>query len=215
MKRTQDLTGLQFGYLTVIEYHSKNNHSGKIWKCLCKCGNVKNISCYALLSGNTQSCGCYQKEQASKAGEKHGKRHTSEYNSWSGMKCRCYNEKNPKYRVYGQRGVIVCDRWLNSFGNFYDDMGAKPSRKHSIDRINVNGNYEPSNCRWALPITQSRNKTYNHMIEYNGKNLTMSEWSEITGIDFDTILARINYYGWSIEDALTIKDGRKTKRQLR
>lgn len=144
---------------------------------------------------------------------KHGKRHTTEYNSWCGMRYRCYNKNNPKYKLYGERGISVCDRWVNSFLNFYEDMGDKPSKIHSLDRINVNGNYEPSNCRWALPKVQSRNKQENHLLFYNGINLTISEWGEIMGIKFDTIHARINYYGWSIEEALTIKDGRKIKRR--
>ncbi len=145
---------------------------------------------------------------------KHGKRFTSEYNSWCGMRYRCYNFNNPKYPIYGGRGILVCKRWLGSDGfiNFYEDMGKKPSSVHSLDRIDVNGNYEPINCRWALPKVQSRNKTDNHRLLHDGKNLSISEWSEITGIEQDTINARVSYYGWSIEEALTIKDGRKTKR---
>lgn len=211
MKHIKDLTGLEFGYLKVLSLYGRQK-SGTRWNCLCKCGNTKIINKYALLGGTTLSCGCYHKEKTSQAKLKHGRRHTTEYNSWSGMKDRCYNKNSHKYYAYGARGITVCDRWLNSFENFFEDMGEKPSPKHTLDRIEVNGNYEDKNCRWALPTTQARNKQENHLILFEGKNLTMAEWSEITGIAFDTILARINYYGWSIKDALTIKDGRKTKR---
>lgn len=209
-----DLCGKQFGYLIIVSLFEGNCNSNYIWECKCKCGRHKKVRGADLQRGATKSCGCLQKERASQAIKTHGKRHTTEYNSWAGMKERCYNKNSHKYHVYGGRGIFVCDRWLNSFEMFYEDMGLKPSPRHSLDRVNVNGNYEPKNCRWALPKVQSRNKTDNHFIEYDGKNLTMAEWSDVTGISQDAIGARLNYYGWSIKDALTIKDGRKNKRKV-
>lgn len=214
MKYPKNLSGLEYGYLKVVSIY-ETGKNGTIWACLCKCGNTKNIERDALVSGRTKSCGCYHKEQTSKSRLKHGKRHSPEYNSWVGMRDRCYNIKNPKYPRYGERGIGVCSRWLGDMGfvNFYSDMGERPSKNHSLDRIDVNGNYEPTNCRWALPIVQSRNRTDNHVLFYNGEKLSISEWSEITGIKQDTINARVSYYGWSVEEALTIKDGRKLKRK--
>lgn len=129
---------------------------------MCDCGNKTIVSTGNLKNGTTKSCGCYQREYQAKRGRKnfykHGLSNHPLYPTWSTMKSRCYNKNNISYKNYGARGIKVCDRWLNSFENFLKDMGEKPSDKHSLDRIDINGDYEPSNCRWATPEEQAINK---------------------------------------------------------
>jgi hypothetical protein len=135
-------------------------------------------------------------------------RNTPEYKSWAHMKARCNSETNHKYHLYGARGIKVCDRWLNNFENFLADMGQKPSPLHTIDRIDNNGNYEPSNCRWATKKEQGRNTRTNLLITHNGKTMTLIEWSELSGVNKITLRNRISLYGWSVEKALTKRDMR-------
>jgi len=119
------------------------------------------------------------------------------------MKIRCTNPKYRSYKDYGGRGISICERWADSFDNFLADMGPKPSRKHSLDRFpEVNGNYEPGNCRWATNTEQQRNKRDNTILEYGGVRACVAEWAEIRGIRQDTLLKRIGKYGWTIPQAL-------------
>lgn len=135
------------------------------------------------------------------------KKYVSEYNIWVHMKNRCGNPNNPRFNDYGGRGIKVCDRWLHSFENFLEDMGEKPSPKYSLDRIDVNGDYCPENCRWADDKTQANNTTRNVYIEYNGVKKTAKEWEDELGIHAKTIIWRYNQ-GWAIEDVLCVKDKR-------
>lgn len=162
----KDLVGTKFHRLTVISFVEMiGSHS--YWVCRCDCGKEKIVRKTSLTSGHTKSCGCLQREkfieQTVRLSTTHGKRHSKEYNSWRGMVQRCTNQKQEKYAIYGARGIKVCGRWLK-FENFYEDMGDKPSPKHSIERINNEGNYEPSNCKWATAVEQMnntrRNKNY-------------------------------------------------------
>jgi len=150
----------------------------------------------------TQSCGCLKAIVTSAKNKKHGMFGTKEYSSYHRMKDRCFDKKNKDYKNYGARGITICDRWLNSFENFYADMGNKPTPKHSIDRIDNDGNYEPSNCRWASNIQQARNKRNNRKITINGVTKIISEWADVYGINGSTIRQRINL-GWSEVDAVT------------
>ena len=150
-----DLTGQKFGKLIAIEKTDRKSSSRSIvWKCKCDCGKETFVSSSSLRSGNTQSCGCLKKELVTI----HGQCQSSEYHSWDSMKARCYNPNYNQFKDYGGRGIEVCDRWKDSFENFLADMGSKPSSKHSIDRIDVNGNYEPGNCKWSTNQEQARNK---------------------------------------------------------
>lgn len=127
-----------------------------------------------------------------------------EYRVWIKMKGRCYNPNNDSFHLYGGRGIIICERWLLSFDNFIEDMGKCPNDKNSIDRIDVNGNYEPSNCRWANDYEQCNNKRTNHFIEYNGERMTLSQWSKKLGINEKTLFNRVKR-GWTIQRCLDPK----------
>jgi hypothetical protein len=157
----KDLTNQKFGRLTVIERAgSAGNQS--TWKCLCECGNEKIVRSSSLRCGDTKSCGCLHKDTARifvvARNKTHGGCGTTEYNTWSAMRQRCYNKNNPFYHCYGGRGITVCERWLNSFENFLSDLGKKPSSKHSLDRINVFDAYSPDNCKWSTPSEQVNNR---------------------------------------------------------
>lgn len=128
---------------------------------------------------------------------------TPEYRSWEAMKARCYNKHNIGYEHYGAKGVRVCARWLNSFDRFYEDMGPRPEGM-TLDRKDVNGNYEPGNCRWATGKEQNNNATFNVVLKHDGREQTMSQWASELGWPVMTIHARINRLGWSVEKALTV-----------
>lgn len=153
-KKTKDITGLKFSRLTVISYQGINFDGKSIWKCLCDCGEVRIVTAVRLKIGNTKSCGCISVKHGHAKSASSGK--TREYNSWCGMIDRCFNTARKNYKHYGGRGITVCDRWKN-FSNFLEDMGERPE-KLTLDRIDNNGNYEPSNCRWATTKEQSLNK---------------------------------------------------------
>lgn len=122
--------------------------------------------------------------------------------TWGTMKQRCINPNNPSHKYYGERGIRVCERWLN-YDNFVEDMGERPSLKHSIERIDTNGNYEPSNCRWATLIEQANNKRNNRLVEYGGKGQTLAQWARDLGINRHTLAQRYYTYGWPVERCLT------------
>lgn len=151
-----DLTGQRFGRLTPIRIGERQG-SSRMWICVCDCGRENVVRTAHLLGGRVKSCGCLNSEMISAMHLRHGRTHTPEHKCWIKMRERCRNPKDISYKYYGAKGVTVCERW-NQFESFFEDMGLKPSPKHSIDRIDPYGNYEPSNCRWADSKTQSTNK---------------------------------------------------------
>jgi hypothetical protein len=157
-----------------------------------------------MKTGQTKSCGCLARENLITRETTHGMSRTKEYRTWSHMKERCQNDRCKNYKDYGGRGITVCDEWSNSFEQFYKDMGSRPKKK-SIDRIDVNGNYEPDNCRWATMKTQQNNRTNNHMLTCFGKTQNLMRWSEEVNIKYKILHCRINKHKWSIERALTTK----------
>ena len=205
MSKAMDLTGKRFGRLTVIKRVENTKQNRVNWLCLCDCGKYSKASSDHLLSGHTQSCGCLRYERFRYTNTKHGQSHTRIYNIWASMKSRCYNKNNKKdYKDYGGRGITICDEWLNSFNNFYNWAISNGYEEGlTIDRIDVNGNYEPSNCKWSNVIEQANNRRNNHLIEYKGEAHTIAEWSRILGIEYPILLKRISYHKWDICRAFT------------
>lgn len=195
-RKTNEI-GKIYGRLTVVSaVESIGNHAA--WNCLCQCGKETIVTGTHLRTGHTVSCGCFHRESIAI----HGVHGSKEYNAWNSMIARCYNEKSENYKNYGARGISVCDRWRESPVNFIADMGVCDKEK-SLERIDVNGDYEPSNCKWATYTEQSRNKRNNNVIEFMGKKLCISEWAEVVGINRSTLKNRLTVRGWSVEKCLT------------
>lgn len=182
-----------YGILKVL------NHKGRYCLVRCDCGTIKYVRIDHLKSGATISCGCVGRHNSSVAKIKHGMSNTRVFKIWMGILDRCKNDRSGNY---GQRGISVCGRWLK-FENFYEDMGDPPTSRHSIDRKNVNGDYEPDNCRWATAKMQARNTRRNTILEFKGERKILADWSEVTGIKSSTICVRIYKLGWSIDKALS------------
>lgn len=159
MSKIKDLTGQRFGRLQVVKYYGSNKNGRALWLCQCDCGNKKTILGGSLIQKLTFSCGCYNKEQARKRRTKHSMSFSKLYKVWQGMKTRCYNENFIYYKNYGGRGITICDEWKNNFQIFYKwaiNNGYK--EELTIDRINNDDIYEPSNCRWITRAEQNRNQ---------------------------------------------------------
>lgn len=195
--------GDRFGRLVAIRRYKVNSIAR--WECICDCGNIVDVAERDIITGKTQSCGCLNRENLIRRNTTHGKSGERIYIIWVGMRNRCYKEREEGYKWYGARGISVCDEWLgeDGFQNFYNWSMSHGYRDDlSIDRIDVNGNYEPSNCRWATRKEQGNNTRKNKYITYNGETHTMSEWSDILGINYSVIRTRLRI-GWSVEDALS------------
>ena len=172
-----NLVGKKFNRLTVVKRLDNDKCGKRLWECICDCGNIKVLSSSLLINGYTKSCGCLHSDLLKERNKKHSLSKTYIYNTWNGIKARCYNKNNLSYDRYGGRGIKMCDRWLNSFELFVSDIGERPSIKHSIDRIDNNGNYEPSNCRWATAGIQKRNQKCGVLLEYNGIIKNQTDWA--------------------------------------
>ena len=193
-KRRKDIVGKRFGRLTVLKMVDDTPNMKSPFLCVCDCGKEKVVSYSNLVSGNTRSCGCLFIETTAKLAKRtlttHGMIHTPEYKTWHGIITRCTNEKCISYKYYGGRGITVCDKWRESFVNFYNDMGKKPDGKYSIDRIDVNKGYYKENCRWATVEQQANNMRSNVFVEYKGKRLTLAQLSREIGISPAVIYCR-------------------------
>lgn len=191
-ERYEDLTDQKFGLWTVVKYAYKRNGL-HYWHCKCDCGNEE-----VILAGSIKEKQNYSKCYCNLD----GRSKTRLYKIWDSIKGRCNNPKNRHYKNYGGRGIRICDRWEDSYDNFKDDMGEPASPKHTIDRIDINGNYEPRNCRWATRKQQANNRYCSVYWTVNGKTQTISEWAHETGIYRGTLTGRVER-GWSIEKAVT------------
>lgn len=204
--KTKNLIGKKFGRLKVIKYVGKDENKQRIWLCKCDCGKEKRVSTRYLTSGDTKSCGCLlsdtSREYYSKLNKTHGMTHTRLYTKWRGMIDRCYNKNTNGYNNYGGRGIKVCDEWKNNFENFYD-WAIKTGYKDglTIDRINVNEDYSPSNCKWATVKEQANNKRNNCYLDYKGEKRTLKQWSEKLNVKYATLKCRKDK-GWKNEEIL-------------
>lgn len=188
MPKKEYVIGLKYNMLTILEEVPPTSKYKRRFKCLCDCGNETIIQLGNLKNGHTKSCGCQTKKMVSIANTIHGMTNTSEYKSYQKMIERCYYEKDISFPNYGGRGITVCEKWLESFDNFFKDMGYKPSNFHSIERKDPNGNYEPSNCVWATKKEQNNNRTDNTRYQYDGLDMTQSQWAEYLKIPYGKII---------------------------
>lgn len=168
-----------------------------IFNARCDCGNLIQKKYSEIKYGSYKSCGCQRWNGNRKT---HGMTGEPEHKAWVKMRERCNNPREIGYARYGGRGIKVCSRWAESFDNFFDDMGLKPSPKHSIDRIDNDKDYSPDNCRWATRTEQCRNRRSNVVLEYNGERKILREWSEQTGVSETLLRGRLRR-GWSIKDS--------------
>lgn len=207
--KEQVTKGDRFGRWTVIkEVESLQTSSRKIRRILCKCdcGTEKIVRYDNLVNGISRSCGCYMREFNSKNRRKFPQDTVKSriYTIWNGIKCRCYTKSSMSYKRYGAKGITMCDEWRDNFMTFYDwSINNGYTDNLTIDRIDSNGNYEPSNCRWATYKEQANNTSSNVLVTHNGESHTLAMWGEILGIQPQTLNYRINHAKWSIEKALT------------
>lgn len=191
----------KFGRLTVLEECKERKGGKKVYKCICDCGNIKNVMGTSLRDGTTRSCGCLARENTRKRSITHGQSHTRLYKIHNNIKDRCCNANSKDYPNYGGRGIKVWDEWLK-FKGFYDwSMSNGYNDTLTIDRIDVDGNYEPSNCRWVDMKTQQNNRRNNVYLTYKNKTQTMSQWADELRISVQTIKTR-HRKGWSDKDCL-------------
>ena len=202
MSQAIDITGQRFHRLTVLSLHPERSQEGTLqWLCRCDCGNERIVRGTALRRGNSRSCGCYAADQRHTG---HRLSDTPEYHCWRNMRERCLNPTNVAYRHYGQRGITVCADW-NLFERFLSDMGRRPSPTHSLDRIDNDGDYTPSNCRWATREEQRRNMrtplVYPNLT-VNGETLSLTAWAKRLGSSREVIRERLKL-GWPVHLAVT------------
>lgn len=190
MPKFIDISGNRYGFLTVV-YHDKEESKRKgktLWMCKCDCGNYKHCESHSLRIGKTVSCGCRRTDRPHVT---HGKTGTEIYQKWQSMKGRCNNPNFPHYSYYGGRGISVCKEWENDFTAFYNwSMENGYKQGLSIDRIDFNGNYEPTNCRWIPLAAQQRNKRDTVRVTVNGISKPLQEWSEISGVSSSALRER-------------------------
>ena len=203
MPKFIDITGQTFNSLTVISLSPDRRANGeRYWVCLCVCGRSVTVRGTQLRGLKTLSCGCLRtvalKKRATHAGSG-----TPEYRTWQAMKQRCNNPASTKYYLYGAKGITVCDEWLHSFQTFLDDMGIKPSPQHSIERREGKQGYSKSSCVWATPEEQSSNIAHNRRLTYQGRELTLSQWSREIGIPVSTLINRLDFRQMSVDQAFS------------
>ncbi len=199
--------GDRYGRLTVVQEAEAVILSGKRYRrilCVCDCGNETAVRVSGLRSGNVKSCGCIHATRLLT----HGHSRSETYHTWQNIRTRCLNPNAPNYPSYGGSGIRVCERWGN-FEAFLADLGERPSPRHSIDRIDSEGDYTPENCRWATPKEQARNRSSNRILTYDGETLCLAEWAERIGMKPNALQARLNVSGYTVKEALTLPLGAK------
>ena len=199
------MEGKKFNRLTFIKKTNERRNGNILWDCQCECGNITRIVKWDVTSGNTKSCGCFKDEMIAKTGKNnvtHGMRYTKIYKIWEGMKRRCNSEKAERYSSYGGKGITYIKEW-EQFVPFHEwAINNGYEEGLSIDRIDVNGNYEPSNCQWIPLEQQAYNKTNSNVVEYKGKKITIGELAKLTNKPYHLLYQRIVKLEWTIEDAV-------------
>lgn len=209
VRNSTEQVGKRFGRLQVVAWGGHKIRGSLLLTCFCDCGTWKHVKELDLLSGHSRSCGCLHHEQIGDMMRTHGLSISKEHAAWRSMKERCHNPRYIGFKNYGGRGIKICDRWLNSFENFYADMGPKPSPRLTLHRVNNDGDYCKENCVWATRKVQGRAKTNTLWIEYKGVRKALSEWAEELGLRYGMLIVRIQKLGWTPEKAFTTK----TKKQ--
>lgn len=190
MPRGPDLTGERFGRLVVVAYKGQNARKNSMWICNCDCGGGTETTTKCLRSGDSKSCGCIRKENGVRRFTKHGMSRSPEYTAYRHMIDRCQNANHKYFSYYGGRGISVCEKWKQGFEYFFQDMGRRPEGA-SLERCDVNGDYTPENCRWALTwYEQMQNKRNNALLTYHSETLCITEWARRQGVPKSTALAR-------------------------
>lgn len=205
MPNKLDLTGERYGNLVVISEYGRASDRAILWLCKCDCGNEHIARGTQLHRGFITSCGCMKGKKKIKTMGTHGMSYSRLYSTWKGIKRRCKSPKFRGYENYGGRGIRVCDEWLgeNGFNNFHKWAIQNGYQEDlTIDRIDVDGDYEPTNCRWITNAEQQNNKRNTRYLTYKGETKNLHEWSKLTGIGKSTIVSRIDNYHWSVEKAL-------------
>ena len=204
--------GQKFGRLTVVGidhidfYYPKKGckHKLEYYSCICDCGNEKVVLKSNLIRGLTKSCGCLSRQLSKERLFKHGKRKTRLYNTWNHLRDRCINKNSKQYKDYGERGISVCDEWKNSFIEFEKWAVSKGYNDTlTIERIDVNGNYCPENCKWIPLKQQGWNKRNSRLITYKGETKSLAEWSFLLKFNYWKVHQRLNRLGWSVDRAFT------------
>lgn len=202
-KREEVKIGQVYNNWTVLKEVEPYKYQRK-FLCRCVCGAEK-IVFFNNMKRLNSSCGCYQRKLISNMFKTHGKSGNRCYEDWCKLKERCYNAHSKDYPNYGGRGIYICRRWRRSFESFYNDMGEKPSKNHTLDRIDNDGPYATWNCKWSTRKQQSRNKRNNVLISFNGETKCLSEWAEGTGFKYRTLYTRLFILKWSVKNAFTKK----------
>ena len=195
MRRINVVTGERYGSLIILNEVEKRGVF-RTFLCKCDCGRVKVFRFNDIRTGHSTSCGCARTESCSS----HGMSNLAEYKTWQDMKGRCLNKKHMSFGYYGGRGIQVCDRWMR-FENFYEDMGPKPGKEYSIDRIDNGGDYCPDNCHWATRKDQNSNTRRNRIIDIGGVSRSVTEWASFVGVKYGTVSSRLSR-GWDPVDAI-------------
>ena len=212
MSKLIDLTGKRFGRLTVLSRAENSKDDKAKWLCRCDCGNTCIVYGISLRRGHTHSCGCLRGDR-NKERSTHGMSKTRLYGVWNNMKRRCCDPTTKSFKDYGGKGIKVCDEWLEPEPFFDWAKASGYAEGLTIERIDVNGNYEPSNCKWITKAEQAWNKTNSFMVEIDGESKCLHQWCDEMGISYHTVYARMKRLGWDAKKALTTPPRKLQKRK--